>query len=165
MLESLREAACEADGRTGMAVRDFTVHRPLVLTEKDGEVTRWQVSARKIGGGSWHLELHDLDPRDVDARSWRLVASGRAEAPAALPKGAPLEAPAPDDASALQGRYAAFGAVGVQFGTAFRTLRALRAGESESIALLALQDAAGTTPGLHPTLLDARPANTSPAWP
>jgi len=148
MLESLRQAAVDALGSAAAVVREFIVHRPLVLAE-EGATTRWQVSASH--DGQLRLQLHEQLPAG-GAAAWQLVASAVAEVGSAQNEVDALASEVPAfDAAATDAFYEAFDSLGVQFGPAFRTVRGLVAEAALARASLELRTPAV---GMHPALLD-----------
>lgn len=129
MLEALHAAASDRLEGRELTLRDFVVHRPLVLGEPGESPVRWQVAATSGTDGPLQVSLHERRGSDASPE-WLMVASAQATTHDV----GPLE-PAPPDlevecpATATLDRvalYSAFDSLGVRFGGHFRTLRGLR---------------------------------------
>ena len=111
VLDAFAVAAIGALGGAQSELRDFTMHRPLFLSEAGAEATRWQVVVHVSGADRADLELFEAVPAanrdDVD---WRPIASAHAVVAAAQPA-TPSEGVAGDAvvAPAFYERLAAIG--------------------------------------------------------
>src|ERR1043165_4050153 len=67
-----------------LRLKEFTMHRPLVIPEHGRGEARWQVIGKKIDGGV-DLELHAASPAESGASNWQRVATATAVSAPALP--------------------------------------------------------------------------------
>ncbi|MFF4523116.1 SDR family NAD(P)-dependent oxidoreductase [Streptomyces bluensis] len=152
------ELAIRAGDQVGCArVAELTLAVPLVLPE-DGAV---QVQL-KIGGpdgtGRRELWFHSR-PADRPEAPWTLHATGRLAPDAAEPARFDAAEWPPRDARPVDitGRYDRYAAAGLEYGPAFRGLRALWRRGEELFAEIALDASVRDTGeyGVHPGLLDS----------
>ncbi|MFF3818617.1 SDR family NAD(P)-dependent oxidoreductase [Streptomyces bluensis] len=152
------ELAIRAGDQVGCArVAELTLAVPLVLPE-DGAV---QVQL-KIGGpdgtGRRELWFHSR-PADRPEAPWTLHATGRLAPDAAEPARFDATEWPPRDARPVDitGRYDRYAAAGLEYGPAFRGLRALWRRGEELFAEIALDASVRDTGeyGVHPGLLDS----------
>ncbi|MET8978875.1 type I polyketide synthase [Streptomyces sp. NPDC004539] len=140
-------AADEADAGD---IEELVLHAPLVLPDEGGVRLR-----AIVNGGDLRIQARP----ELPGAPWTTHATGtlaRTSAPAAAPA-APWP-PAGSDALAAQDVYQALRAVGVDYGPAFRALRAVWRKEDEVYAEVELPAEAGPAGqgyGIHPALLDA----------
>ena len=148
LLEMALRAAARADRP---AIAELTLHTPLALPERGAVQVQVSVAADDT------LEIHARP--DDDTAAWTRHASGLvADAPA--PEGLDLDAWPPTDAVPLDltGLYDRLGSVGLEYGPAFRGLRAAWRHGDDVLAEVALPEENRHDPGafgLHPALLDA----------
>ena len=154
VLDAFAVAAIGALGGAQSELRDFTMHRPLFLSEAGAEATRWQVVVHVSGADRVDLELFEAVPAanrdDVD---WRPIASAHAVVAAAQPA-TPSEGVA-GDAVVAPAFYERLAAIGAAFGPAFRLLSDIRCGDGTAEGWLELPTALELGAHLiHPVLLD-----------
>jgi acyl transferase domain-containing protein/NADPH:quinone reductase-like Zn-dependent oxidoreductase/SAM-dependent methyltransferase/NAD(P)-dependent dehydrogenase (short-subunit alcohol dehydrogenase family)/acyl carrier protein len=147
----LEMALASAPGpERGALVRDFVIRRPLLLGDRAARV---QLSRDPDDGAL------RIDTWDAERERWETHATGLSR-----PQPPPA-APAVDDLSAVRDRcgdeltpaelYELAAAHGIEYGPRFRTVRELRTGPGEAVAVVELDDpAAAGRYLLHPALLD-----------
>lgn len=151
-LEMALAAAREVLPGQALVLEGARFEKMLLLPE--GEARRLQVSLTRTGGDGAEVAVLSRPLQGED--DWTLharigVRRSGPEAPAG-PAPAMEEAAAPVD---LSGFYGQFVAGGLDYGPAFRGVRALRAGANEAWAEVALPEGLSDTAfGLHPALLD-----------
>ncbi|AYF31955.1 polyketide synthase [Micromonospora tulbaghiae] len=148
-LELVTRAATETDHPH---LHDLTLHQPLTL---DGDV-RVQVVVEPVEGGRRAVAVHGQRPGE---NGWTRYAEGTLgqDAP---PPSAPFPAWPPTDAEPvdLTGLYEQLALNGLEYGPAFRGLRAAWRHRDEILAEVALPDDVAVHAhgyGLHPALLDS----------
>ncbi|MFG1372206.1 type I polyketide synthase [Xanthobacter oligotrophicus] len=135
-----------------LVLEDARFEKMLLLPE--GEARRLQVTLTRTGGDGAQVDVLSRPVQGED--EWTLharigVRKSTSEAPAG-PAPAVDEGAAPVD---LAGFYGQFAAGGLDYGPAFRGVRALRAGATQAWAEVALPEGLSDTAfGLHPALLD-----------
>ncbi|MGX7825879.1 SDR family NAD(P)-dependent oxidoreductase [Actinokineospora sp. 24-640] len=151
---ALLEMALRAGARVSRpSVDELTLHTPLVLPE-DGAV-----QVQVVVTADHAVEIHARP--DDDTAEWTRHASGTvAETPVAEPFDLTAWPPPGARPVDLTGLHDGLAAVGLDYGPAFRGLRAVWRDGAEVVAEVAMpdQDRARTDPGafgLHPALLDA----------
>ncbi len=147
----LAAASAAASGPAPVAVRDGTIHAPLVLTDAPVEVQLLLSAAEETGEKGWRVFARPAGPGDAP---WRLHASGRVG-----PAGAPPEEP-PLAASGLVERdvgafYARIASVGIVYGPSFERIERIWGGPGAGRGEIAAPEGVETGGGLHPTVLDA----------
>ena len=147
----LAAASAAASGPAPVAVRDGTIHAPLVLTDAPVEVQLLLSAAEERGEKGWRVFARPAGPGDAP---WRLHASGRVG-----PAGAPPEEP-PLAASGLVERdvgafYARIASVGIVYGPSFERIERIWGGPGTGRGEIAAPEGVETGGGLHPTVLDA----------
>ena len=157
MLELLRAAAAQSSAGQCMTVTEFVIHEPLVLGDAADARDLWRVLVREDAAGM-RLELRAADGAwSDDTGATRCIATARA---------------VPDDSStpvvpdaAVHGHwehksevlYERFAALGMPFGSTFRTVDLWRAGVDSAEAWLVRRAPAASgaaIDGVHPTVLD-----------
>jgi myxalamid-type polyketide synthase MxaE and MxaD len=161
-LAAARAAPAGAQARAGGAADDLVDARfERALWLADDAPTRVQVVLAPAPGGEYQVEVFSRPAAAEPSEDWTRHATCRLRPAAAAP---PAAAPAlpvlqarcvePVDVAAF---YASMAARGIQYGPAFRVVRALWRGEREALGRITLDaPAAGDAPRyrLHPTLLD-----------
>ncbi|MFG1278853.1 type I polyketide synthase [Xanthobacter autotrophicus] len=151
-LEMALAAAREAMPGQRLVLEGARFEKMLLLPE--GEARRLQVTLTRTGGDG--AEVAVLSRPLQGEEEWTLHA--RIGVRRAVPEAPAGPVPAVDEAAApvdLTGFYGQFAAGGLDYGPAFRGVRALRAGATDAWAEVALpQGLSDTAFGLHPALLD-----------
>ncbi|MDI4656772.1 type I polyketide synthase [Xanthobacter autotrophicus] len=151
-LEMALAAAREAMPGQGLVLEDARFEKMLLLPE--GEARRLQVTLTRTGGDGAQVAVLSRPLQGED--DWTLharigVRKSASEAPAG-------PAPAMDEGAAavdLASFYGQFAAGGLDYGPAFRGVRALHADATQAWAEVALPEGLSDTAfGLHPALLD-----------
>ncbi|QUH02488.1 SDR family NAD(P)-dependent oxidoreductase [Saccharopolyspora erythraea] len=153
------ELAVRAGDRVGYTwIDELTLHAPLPLSENAATCLQIEVS-EPDGSGTRGIEVHSRPDDAQDDDPWTLHASG-ALSPSA-PE-APVESrewpPSGAEALSVQALYDELAALGLEYGPAFRGLRAAWRRGAEVFAEIELPDsgiAAADSFGIHPALLDA----------
>lgn len=152
LMELLRMAGEEHRAGAACELSGLVIQSPLVV--EDANARLLQVVLSDEGK---HAAVYGRPARDAAAAGWTLYASATIEAA----RGLPVE---PLDVQAVRARcarpidldrfYSSCAAVGLDYGPAFRGLRALRAGGREALAEIELGPGLdGGSFGLHPALL------------
>jgi acyl transferase domain-containing protein/SAM-dependent methyltransferase/NAD(P)-dependent dehydrogenase (short-subunit alcohol dehydrogenase family)/acyl carrier protein len=134
---------------------DLVLRQPLFLDEAAAREAQLLLS-RPAEDGSRGFELYSEDAGAP--RRWNLHATGRITVPL---RGQPRDAdpflPGQLSASRAEAFYAACSARGLDYGPAFRAIRALELGDREATAALKLAERTDATASgaMHPALLDA----------
>ncbi|WP_037305017.1 type I polyketide synthase, partial [Saccharopolyspora erythraea] len=153
------ELAIRAGDRVGCTrIDELTLHAPLPLSETAAMCLQIEVSAPDESG-SRGIEVHSRPDDAQDDDPWTLHASGALspstpEAPAAAREWPPSAA----EALSVQALYDELEALGLEYGPAFRGLRAAWRRGAEIFAEIELPEpgiAAADSFGIHPALLDA----------
>ena len=160
VIEAFASAANAALAGDGAVLSEVTIERPLVLPDDDASAARWQTHVW-IDDGRARLELHEAVPVSDEEPTWRRVATATAEREAAHRR--PGEAI--DDSIDRGGEavdadavYAAFAALGVDFGPRFRVLSGITRGQGIAQAWVELPAECTSESAqhlVHPVLLDA----------
>lgn len=140
--------------RIGHTVDELTLRTPLVVPER-GEVEVQLTAAPPDASGRRELRIHGRVHGETE-EDWRLHATGRVgPAEAAADGPAPTEWP-PSGATPLDpaGWYDELARRGLEYGPAFRNLRAVWRHGADLLAEVALAEEAGPFRA-HPALLDA----------
>jgi acyl transferase domain-containing protein len=153
MLESLRAAAVDALGSDRVEVSDFIVHQPLVLDGSDA--TTWQVVAQEPVDSTVAVSLYRA-PEDSGSPRWQKVASARARHFTTASQESVSTATPVAGTNSTEALYAAFAALGVEFGPTFRTIAGFDFASDRTTAWLQNRTlgAAAPAPSVHPTVLD-----------
>ena len=159
MLDALRSAAVIELGTEEVAIADFVIHHPLVLSEEEGKRVTWQVASQTLPDARARVTLHEAIPGAASGQDWRLIAS--AEASRGVSPFAPFaksavaaERPAANAAS-RDALYSAFAALGIEFGPSFQTLHGVAVGADRGAqAWVESPEARDGNSSVHPTVLD-----------
>ncbi|MFE5793566.1 SDR family NAD(P)-dependent oxidoreductase [Streptomyces sp. NPDC056503] len=157
---ALVELAVQAGDRVGCGhLAELTLETPLTLSEPGGTVVQIAVTG-PAEDGSRELTVH-ARPEDGDL-PWTRHASGRLTgAPQTPPAGLTAWPPADAEAVPVDDLYERLAAMGLEYGPAFRGVRAAWRRGGEVFAEVALDPAHADRTGpaeryaLHPALLDA----------
>ncbi len=154
LAELVRAAAEDQSGGRASQVTGLVMQAPLMVPESGERLV--QVVLTDGGGQASIYSLASEAPPGAD---WTLHATAEVSA-------APVASPAPVDLAGIRRRcsetvdvaavYARFSSLGLNYGPAFRGLRALWKGPGEALAEVALpQGLEADGYGVHPALLDA----------
>ncbi|MDI4664966.1 type I polyketide synthase [Xanthobacter autotrophicus] len=140
----------------GVVLEDARFEKMLLLPA--GEARRVQVTLARTSGDGAQVAVLSRPVQDEGDRDDGWTLHARIGVRQAAPQAPAAPAPVMDEGAMpidLAGFYDRFAAGGLDYGPAFRGVRALRAGASEAWAEVALpQGLPGTGFGLHPALLD-----------
>jgi acyl transferase domain-containing protein len=164
MLAALHAAAGRVLGHARIEIADLVLHRALVLRESTdaagAAATTWQVIAQPTDDATVALALHQATQQQPDSPTgWQTIATAQARAQPAhdAESSAPPAGPSADvDIDAL---YAAFAALGSDFGPSFRSIERLSLQAGAATAWLRRPADAGAVCGdltttVHPAVLD-----------
>jgi acyl transferase domain-containing protein len=154
--ELVRAAATHAR-HAGAAVEGLVLRSPMALP--DVGALRVQVVLTRDAGGAHIAAVYSQPARAESAAPWTLHATATVSTEdAAAPARADLDALRARcaDAVDVDETYARLAAAGLDYGAAFRGLRALWRGDGEAVARVAKRaEDASDGYGIHPALLDA----------
>jgi acyl transferase domain-containing protein/acyl carrier protein len=142
-------AVREGDGAAPVALRDMRFERPLRLGDAPARI---QVTLRGGDGDGGSVAVHAAGA----TASWTAHARARAETCAAPARIELAAARARcDEPVAVDELYAALAARGLDYGPAFRALRAVRRGRLEAVARVEVDGSGGESFVCDPRVLDA----------
>ncbi len=166
------EMALHVGGRVGCPfVHDLTLQAPLVLPSEGGvqvQVSLGEPDESNCRSLSIHAREHHGDEHDTEETAWTLHAQGTLAPDSQAPAWYELEdrlavlgaqwPPADAEPLTLEGLYETLAGLGLEYGPAFRGLRAAWRRGTELYAEVALPEQPpleASSYGIHPALLDA----------